>query len=219
MEDSIRIIQYLGSKMRINDYIFQEVKRITPDGGTVADLFSGSGVVSYNLGKKYRVFANDIQMFCRPINETLLCDLAGVDIPTLEDLKMSSEYINNRDKLEELFETALKNERELLNGRNIDQLVSVTEHGIFYDKTNLEDEYEGFNKTYFGKAYDLFDEKQIKKAQTEKEYMLFCLYYLNSYFSLEQCIEIDSLKCAIDSVSNEKARIIFVGGYEVERQW
>lgn len=33
---------------------------------------------------------------------------------------------------------------------------------------------------------------------------MFSLYYSNSYFSVEQCIEIDSLRKAIDDLSDEK---------------
>lgn len=208
MDDNIRIIQYLGSKLRINDYILREVERITPKGGTVADVFSGSGVVAYNLAKKYRVYANDVQLYCKTINEALLVEPFGDRVPTINMLRENSLYIKNKEKLERLFETPLKKEKHFLRDRDIGTLVDITEHGIFYDKTNMESAYEAFNRDYFGEAYDLFDINRIEKARLEKEYMLFCLYYANSYFSLGQCIEIDSLKCAIDSLDGYEERMI-----------
>lgn len=208
MDDNIRIIQYLGSKMRISDFIFREVERITPEGGTVADVFSGSGVVAYNLAKSYRVYANDIQYYCKIINEALLVEYPTNSVPSIDELRRSSSYVKNKEKLERLFKTALKREKRLLKERDVDFLVNITEHGVFYDKTNMEGEYEEFNKDYFGKAYDLFDAERIEKARLKNEYMLFCLYYANSYFSLGQCVEIDSLKCAIDSLDNYCARTI-----------
>lgn len=208
MDDNIRVIQYLGSKMKIKDYILREVERITPEGGTVADVFSGSGVVAYNLAKKYRVYANDVQYYCRTINEALLIEPLGNNVPSIYKLRESLPYIKNKEKLERIFKTPLRRERQLLLERDIGLLVDITEHGIFYDKTNMDSDYEAFNKDYFGEAYKYFDIKQIEKARLNKEYMLFCLYYANSYFSLGQCVEIDSLKCAIDSLDDYEARTV-----------
>lgn len=188
--------------MRINDYISKEIERITPEDGTVADVFSGSGVVVFELAKNYRVYANDVQAYCKTINEALLRDLSKYDIPSLNDLRNSKAYKNNRKYLEEIFKTPLEKERHILSERNVDLLVKISQYGVFYDKTNLESDYEAYNKEYFGDAYELFDLARINEARENGEYILFSLYYLNSYFSLEQCIEIDSLKAAIDSLSN-----------------
>lgn len=201
MNNDIRVIQYLGSKIKINNFILGEINKITPKGGTVADVFSGSGVVTYKVAQKYRLYANDVQEYCRIINEALLGELSNEKIPTLGELRDSSVYLKNKRRLEELFEEPLKKERQILSKKDAKQLAKITQYGVFYDKTNLDEKHKEFNKEYFGEAYNLFNLDRINRAKKDGEYMLFCLYYLNSYFSLEQCIEIDSLKASIDSVA------------------
>lgn len=52
--------QYLGSKQKLITWIMEKL----PEGKTVFDAFSGSGIVSYNLKKiGRRVISNDV-LYC-----------------------------------------------------------------------------------------------------------------------------------------------------------
>jgi adenine-specific DNA-methyltransferase len=69
----MKCLTYLGNKRKYLHHIWEEVKAVTPDGETVCDLFSGSGVVSYYLREKgYVVHANDIAGYSFPINQSNL---------------------------------------------------------------------------------------------------------------------------------------------------
>ena len=205
MDNNIRIIQYLGSKIKIIDDIVEEIKKITEPGDVVVDLFAGSGVVAQALANEYTVIANDVQEYSYVITSSLIKDiLIDKEFPSYDSLIMTSAYQENKKYLEEKFARALQHEKEVLNNCRYDELAELCECNVFYNNQNVaESEQESIRKI-FGEAYELFcDEKieQLRLNPKKNPYMLFTLYYSNSYFSLEQCLEIDSLKCAIDMVS------------------
>lgn len=90
VEDNIRVIQYLGSKLKILDEIKKEIDRITTKDGIVVDLFAGTGVVAGYLAKDYNVIANDIQAYSNLITRVLIKGM-HTDI-TYDDLINSSAY-------------------------------------------------------------------------------------------------------------------------------
>lgn len=53
--------RYIGAKTKISKEIIYEISKILPDGGTVADLMCGTGVIALELRKKgYKVIASDV---------------------------------------------------------------------------------------------------------------------------------------------------------------
>ena len=106
MDDSIRVIQYLGSKLKILDEIKIEIDKITSEGEIVVDLFAGTGVVANYLAKDYRVIANDIQAYSSLITNVLV---KGMNTKySYEDLITSSGYKNNLKALKESFKDILE---------------------------------------------------------------------------------------------------------------
>ena len=67
-----RVIHYLGSKLRLLDAISDALSTVTPLGGSVCDLFAGSGAVSVNLKNAWRMIAVDIQEYSRVLCNGLL---------------------------------------------------------------------------------------------------------------------------------------------------
>lgn len=57
MEENIRVIQYLGSKLKLLDEIKEEIDRVTVNKGIVVDLFAGTGVVASCLARDYKVIS------------------------------------------------------------------------------------------------------------------------------------------------------------------
>lgn len=49
--------QYLGNKIKYIDFIKNSIPK---DVYTICDAFSGSGIVSYELKKKYHILSNEI---------------------------------------------------------------------------------------------------------------------------------------------------------------
>ena len=67
-----RPIHYLGSKLRILDFIQRAIDDVDPSGTTVCDLFAGSGTVSCKLSSTRNVTSVDIQEYSRVICSALL---------------------------------------------------------------------------------------------------------------------------------------------------
>lgn len=67
-----RPIHYLGSKLRILDFIESTVNELDPTFGRLYDLFSGSGVVSRKLSLTRPVTSVDIQEYSRVVCSALL---------------------------------------------------------------------------------------------------------------------------------------------------
>lgn len=75
----LRLVNYLGSKLRLLDPIIAAVKEVTPDGASVCDLFAGSGVVSLALSRNWCVTAVDIQEYSRVLCNAVLNPLPAPD--------------------------------------------------------------------------------------------------------------------------------------------
>lgn len=206
MDEKIRVIQYLGSKLRIIDKIKNEIHQVTKPGGMVVDLFSGSGVVTRALAKDYTVIANDVQKYSSLITKVLIKKLPhntrSVDYTDLID---SEAYVNNKKVLTKIFEQPLAYEKSVLENEDYEGLAELCECGVFYDGKNIEEKKYPYVREVFGESLNLFNRDTIVDLRKSRdEYMLFSLYYSNSYFSLEQCIEIDSIRCAIDKINTNK---------------
>lgn len=202
MEDNIRVIQYLGSKLKILDEIKKEIDRITTKDGIVVDLFAGTGVVAGYLAKDYNVIANDIQAYSSLITGVLIKGM-HTDI-TYDDLINSSAYKKNKNNLQKLFKDILEYESKLLMDEDYEKLAYLCESNVFYNGKNIEKEKIRELTKIFGKSLELFSQDTIDYYRKEKEvYALFTLYYSNSYFSVQQCIEIDSLRKAIDELEKQ----------------
>lgn len=202
MEDNIRVIQYLGSKLKILDEIKKEIDRITTKDGTVVDLFAGTGVVAGYLAKDYNVIANDNQAYSSLIAGVLIKGM-HTDI-TYDDLINSSAYKKNKNNLQKLFKDILEYESKLLMDEDYEKLAYLCESNVFYNGKNIEKEKIRELTKIFGKSLELFSQDTIDYYRKEKEvYALFTLYYSNGYFSVQQCIEIDSLRKAIDELEKQ----------------
>lgn len=136
MEDNIRVIQYLGSKLKILDEIKKEIDRITTKDGTVVDLFAGTGVVAGYLAKDYNVIANDIQAYSSLITGVLIKGM-HTDI-TYDDLINSSAYKKNKNNLQKLFKDILEYESKLLMDEDYEKLAYLCESNVFYNGKNIE---------------------------------------------------------------------------------
>lgn len=199
VKEKIRVIQYLGSKVNILDAIEKEIKKITPEHGTVVDLFSGTGVVSSYLADSYRVIANDVQEYSSLITGVLIKNsrsLIGYD-----DLINSEAYKNNKDELCKYFKDILEYEQQVIENNDTELLAKLCECNVFYNGENISDTSRDELKKIFGESINMFTDESIEKFKNDRDiYALFTLYYSNSYFSVEQCIEIDSIRKAIDMI-------------------
>ena len=114
MDYNFRTLNYLGSKLRLLDFIEENVRNVTPKDAGVCDLFAGSGCVSYKFAKLFPVVACDIQHYSKVICDALLkpCTLAKetTDAFMSEINDINSKLHDAFIPLIELEEGAIKNE-------------------------------------------------------------------------------------------------------------
>lgn len=207
--NEIRIIQYLGSKINVIPFIREEIEKLITPGDTILDVFSGTGVVGQSLKDNFNVISNDVQEYSFLINKLLLefNDCRLLTYLSISELYESQNYKENYNKLEQIFDKQLKYEDTIFESEDLDKLSLLCQSQIFYNGSNIRNAEPLLN--VYDNVLDIFCDININKYRKDVSYfpyMLFSLYYLNSYFSLRQCIEIDSLRYSIDCLSTKQYR-------------
>ncbi len=78
----MRAMRYIGSKQKLLDDINQVIQE--PTGSTLLDAFSGSGVVSESLAKRYNVVACDLMHVCQTVTACRLMTRSELS-PTIDE--------------------------------------------------------------------------------------------------------------------------------------
>jgi adenine-specific DNA-methyltransferase len=198
-DSAIQLIKYMGSKREIVDFVADTIDTALErkDGRTVLDLMAGTSTVGYALAGRHRIVANDIQHYSYALSKALLTTTGK--LPAAEALweYLEPHVENNRAALEAILDAHLDAERELLASKEFgkqfiqryDKFISDYPHA-----GNLE-----HSQTYNGLCKDfgrLLHERSEDFAKFP--YCLFTLYFGNAYFGLQQSIEFDSIRYAID---------------------
>lgn len=211
---TIRTIQYLGSKLNVKDEISEIIKSISDEESVIVDGFAGTGVVGNELKKTYKIISNDVQRYSWLINKVLLNkNLSSIikDYSISENIINNENYISNKETLMKIFSRQLEEERKIIIEKNLNKLSHFASSDLYYDGSNYIPEITNSDASYFHETYSnvlyLFTEENINEMRANNNvYMLFSLYYLNGYFSLKQCIEIDSIRFAISKMEDEEER-------------
>lgn len=201
MSYNFRTLNYLGSKLRLLDFIEDKVLDVTPQGAGICDLFAGSGCVSRKLSRLYPVVSCDIQGYSKVIANALLNKFDVTD-KTIEDFFMSldNEYAN---KLREAFAPLIELEQNAIDSKKLEVLTCILEHGslevfnIEHDLSCLSEQLEVVCKN-------------LQKAGLNDLRSLISRYYGGVYFSYKQAVEIDIILENIHRLVSEDNRNLFL---------
>ena len=192
MAYDFRTLNYLGSKLRLLDFIEKNVRKVTPDDAGVCDLFAGSGCVSYKLSKLFPVVACDIQHYSKVVCDALLqpCTL------TKDTAKaFLSEIKDINSKLYDAFAPLIELEADAIRNENLELLTDIVEHGSL-EVYNLEK-----TDSKIASIQNQVNEKLRKAGLLGKE-SLISRYYGGVYFSYRQAVQIDVIMNAIRQYPN-----------------
>ncbi|SET46061.1 D12 class N6 adenine-specific DNA methyltransferase [Natronincola peptidivorans] len=189
--ESFRPIHYLGSKLRILEFIGKVIDDIDPTNSRVCDLFSGSGTVSQFLSKNRPVTAIDIQEYSRVLTSSVLKPLSSYY--SVE--KVVSECINSEHYkklmwcLEPMIECEEKFIEEALQGSPF-FICDLVENGsiIKFEEGCCEAE-TVMLKEALSKSADRLKESNFiigPEALTSR-------YFGGTYFSFKQSVQLDAL--------------------------
>lgn len=124
---SEQIITYLGNKRSLLDFIETAVKVVCSEMGkdklSIADIFSGSGVVS-RFFKQYAsvLYSNDIEDYCETINRCYLANGDEVDFDELKKYYRNIKYRLDNEPLKSGFISELyspKDDKNILIGERV----------------------------------------------------------------------------------------------------
>ncbi len=186
----------MGSKHSLAPEVATLVREYEPDRPFL-DLFCGMCSVGGAVARGGRVvWGNDVQWSASLVAKCLLTAREDPLPPADIQAALIRDYHRNRRRLSKRFATQLRQERSILK-----------------DPT-LEDFHAAY-RSWSHAANDIRRAREVaslSKRPTNFPYRLFTLSFAWGYFGLEQAIEIDSLRFAIDtararrSLSSEQAR-------------
>lgn len=190
---------YMGSKKSLVGFVVEALWQHVEDDSIILDIMCGSGAVSNALAQISNVYASDAQLFCR-----LLAKIQGAGFSEKKALNILNElhvhYIDNLRALQAENKKQLKLEKEVFH----------------MDMNNPNLVFEKYKK--YIKNVDLYSSTEytspqiMEKIQNRKldnklfPYCLFTYYFSNVYFGLEQCMQIDSIRHAIDNIQDEEIK-------------
>lgn len=186
-----RPIHYLGSKLRILDFIKDTIDVIDPTNSRVCDLFAGSGTVSQYLGKYRPVTAVDIQEYSRVITSAAILPLKmNFQAEQVVTQCMNSEHFKKLSWcLEPMIEFENKSVDKALSG-DILSLCELVEKGSII---GFEEKLSEISSTELVEA---LNETSDRLKQVEYIYgpeALVVRYFGGLYFSYEQSVQLDTL--------------------------
>lgn len=174
--DMFSVLNYQGSKKNILEFIHRNTTSLLTDDSTILDIFSGTSSVGYSYKSKYRVYANDCELYAYIIAKALLSSYY-IDFGNIQD-DFFAHYNENLKNQRKVFLGLANEEAKCLLLNNADELIEL---------------------------YRLIPTVWTKKELIEAThccYELFTTYYSTSYFGLTQSMQIDSIRYAIDKYSN-----------------
>jgi adenine-specific DNA methylase len=200
----MQILKYMGNKRGLLAWLMPLLEDQLKDGDTFLDLFAGTSSVGYALKPKVRVLANDIQEYSSVISRALLSFNEAIEFGDFETY-LDESYRKNFKKLLAIFSDALEEESNLVIKRDLNKYKAfcnkIPRYGFQQDRSDM------FGLNYF--SSNIFIEKK-RAAQNSFPYILFSAYYPTTFFSLRQCIEIDSLRYAIEQIDDEDKKAVYL---------
>jgi len=182
---TFRAIHYLGSKLRMLEFIKSVADDEDPSQGAICDLFSGSGAVSQVFSASRRVIAVDIQEYSKVICTALLnpCSDKGV-IDYGSKIRLSPI----RETLEEALQTLISYEKHITQAGqkdNDEAVCNFLESGSLYTaiEESPSDCLPGL-RVALKKAINSICNLDCRRP-------LASIYFGGIYFSFEQAVHID----------------------------
>lgn len=203
--ETFRPIHYLGSKLRILDFIGETINNIDPLQGTVCDLFSGSGTVSQYLSNSRKVISVDVQEYSRVLCSALLspCLVPFTAECFVEKVKSSDNY----KYLLNIFSPLLSYEKlalETAATENIDKLYDIIENGSII--TAELNKTSSANDELSKILLKIVDNTNKEGLQVDSRAMVI-RYFGGLYFSYEQALSIDAALETVFQYSENGTRL------------
>lgn len=176
-------VSYMGTKRQIAP----QVASIILDGpsGPLLDLFSGVCAIGSAVGPDRQVWCNDVQQFASTVAEAFFLSTdPPIHFNSVADAAYQLYRANSR-KLERRYRHLIDIENLAFESRD-PFLIGALEHEIPHVSNCVKLEKE---------------RKRLSKNPGSTPYRLFSITFAGGYFGISQCIQIDSIRYAIDELA------------------
>lgn len=192
-----RALNYLGSKLRILEFIENNISALNCKTTGVCDLFAGTGCVSYRLSHKYPIISCDKQKYSEVICNALICkpSISNSEIATFIKQLAGKRY----RKLLSIYSPLIQFEEDSINNQDVQSISDIIEKGsIEVSKLN------GFNSdSYINSLISNIDSSALHNLDN-----VITEYYGGVYFSYKQAIQIDTIIQCIESTYPNNPHLI-----------
>ena len=196
----LRVVHYLGSKLRLLRPIRQAVADIASPGVRICDLFAGSGTVSLCLGTDWDIISADIQEYSRVLCNGLL-NPPSEPISTGHAIQHLAYDGILRKRLCYSLATLIDYERECLNlarSGEIRGLCDLVEHGSLL---RLSSECEIFDEKLKGAMRESWERLRSEGICSGPNTVI-TRHFGGVYFSWQQAIDLDTLLASIHKLDD-----------------
>jgi len=182
-------ISYMGTKKYISPYV-NELVNSCNGSGPFLDLFSGMCSVSSCISDR-PIWCNDSQLFASYVANLAYTTKKPLIKPITIENYLAPFYENNFNKLNNRFFREIEKEKIILKGKS--SLKKIKSFYSNYPHTQNSKELES-------------ERKRLRNKPDTLPWRMFSITYAGGYFSVQQCIEIDSIRYSIE-VSYKKGFI------------
>lgn len=201
--NSFRTIHYLGSKLRVLEFIKRVVDEFDSERNGICDLFSGTGSVSQYFSSERKVVSVDIQNYSNIICSALLVpssdEFTRSFTKKLRNSKFIAEYLK-------VFEPLITLEDSVVNGKlslNLESVCNFLENASLY--AYLSNEENGELLQELNKAFEK-TESNLKNFKNNS--FIATKYFGGVYFSFKQSVILDAIISEIEKTNAKYHNIL-----------
>lgn len=201
--NSFRTIHYLGSKLRVLEFIKQVVDELDPERNGICDLFSGTGSVSQYFSSERKVVSVDIQNYSSIICSALL-------IPISDEFTSSfTKDLHNSECIAEyltVFQPLITLEDSVVNGKlslNLESVCNFLENSSLYAYLSDEE-----NCNIHKELKEAFEKTESSLKNYKNNSFIATKYFGGVYFSFKQSVIIDAIISEIEKTNPKYHNIL-----------
>jgi adenine-specific DNA-methyltransferase len=179
-------VSYMGTKRQLASAV-AEVVALAPSG-PMLDLFSGMCAVASEVTPARQIWCNDVQRFAAEVAAAFFTSTEGPRSSETLINRVSLEFLRNVNALDTRFALERSAENAALDSRDAGRIART----------------DALAPNIAASRFLASERVLLSRFPQTFPYRLFSITFSGGYFGLDQCIEIDSIRFAVDHLLRHK---------------